>query len=321
MMIDSRLAVGIPEIVREGWVRVWRRKWLLAPGVVIAGATGGIDRGVIGLCHTVSTVRSFLAERFGIGVETSRPDAGNVGGGAPGGIPDLSGVVGGDELARLLAAGIVSLVAVLCVAGLFAVGVAVVARLAQGMLIAGAEPDVLPFGEALRTGWARTWRLIVIISIPPIPITLGGILSLVIVLITTATADVAGDPDAVFAYLGNAEWLLPVLIAINGSLLLVTVGLGLVRGLADRACVLEDRRAVDSFRRGWAVLRAHIGPFVVLLAGQVIAAVLVGWLLHLPRLISPVLIVLQPVNWGIGGTLVAWFSSMWTVAWGGWAIE
>ena len=313
--------MGISEIVREGWARVWRHKWLLALGVIVAGATGGIDRGMVSLWYTAATVRGFLAERFGIGAAQTGSGGGTDGGPVPGGVPDLSSVAGGDELARLLAAGIISLVAVLCVAGLFVVGVAVAARLAQGTLIAGAGPVSLSFAEALRTGWTRTWRLIVIISIPPIPITLGGILSLLIILVATALAGVTGDPDTVIAYLSDAAWLRLMLAIVNGPLILITIGLSLVRGLADRACILEDRKAVDSFRRGWMVLRKHGAPFAILLGGQIAAALAVGWMLYLPRLISPVLIVLQPANWIIGGALVAWFSAMWTVAWNRWATE
>jgi hypothetical protein len=309
------------EIVKEGWQRVWQRKWLLALGVVVAGTIGGIDRGLVGLWYTVAWAQRFLAERFGIGVVPGGPGSAVPGGEQANGVPSLEGVVGGEELARLLAAGVISLVAVLCVAGLFAVGVAIVARTAQGMIIAGAGPDDRPLAEALRTGWMRTRRLIVIISIPPIPITLGGILTLLIVMIATMVAGATGDPPVVVAYLKSAAWLPPLLAMINGPLLLATIGLGLVRGLADRACVLEDRRAVESFRRGWTVLRAHTRPFAVLLAGQVIAALLVGWGLHLPRLLSPALIVLQPLNWIVGGLLVAWFSAMWTVAWEAWAVD
>lgn len=313
--------MGILEIVAEGWKRIWQKKWLLALGVMIAGATGGIDRGLVGLWYTVVGAQRFLAERFGIGAEPGGPGGNVPGGGQASGVPGLEGVVGGEELARLLAAGMISLVAVLCVAGLFAIGVAVVARIAQGMLIAGAGPDDLPFAGALRTAWARTWRLIVIVSIPPIPITLGGIFTLLIVLIATTVAGAVGDPAVVIAYLGSAPWLPPLLAMINGPLLLATVGLGLARSLADRACILEDRRAVDSFRRGWTVLHAHARPFAFLLAGQVIAALLVGWGLHLPRLLSPALVVLQPVNWIVGGLLVAWFSASWTVAWKAWAAD
>ena len=74
----------------------------------------------------------------------------------------------------------------------------------------------------------------------------------------------------------------------------------------------------ESFQRGWSVLRMHSGLFFTLLGIQVIAALVVGLVLRLPRFISPVLIVLQPVNWIVGGLLMALFSAMWTAAWESW---
>lgn len=298
----------IKAVFEAAWQTIWQRKWLLVLGVVVAGALGGIDRGAVNLWYTAQEVRRFLAERFGLG---STP-----GGDVAGGLPDLGGVVGSEDLTRVLTAGVISLVAVLCAAGIFAIGVAVIARWAQGALIAGASQDERPFREALQMGWQRTWRLIVIASIPPIPVTLGGIISLLIVFLATMAAGLAGDPDGVLSYLRDTVWLRPVLILVNGPLLLGTIGLAMVRGLVDRACVLEDRRVWDSFRLGWAVPERHPGLFFTLLGGQVLAALAVGWILRLPRLISPIFIVLQPVNWIVGGVLVALFSAMWTVAWG-----
>ncbi len=310
---------------RAHLARAWRAvrgsKYLLALGVVVAAAGLGLDGGLSGLV--------WLLIRRGMQADgAAAPLAEAVGaslGAAAAELPASGGVSPGELLA--LIAGVFG---VLLLAGsLSVIGVGVIARAAAGSLIAGVGadggPGALPLREALRTGWQRAWRLIIILSIPPIPATVGAILSVAGVGILLYAAGLSGDPAGALALLRESRGLHVALAALNAPLVVVSLALAWVQIMADRACVLEDRRALDSFRRGWQVMRPHLASAAGLLLLQLGVGVAVGVLLRLPGMavpagaLAPLACLLRPLAWLVTGGLVALFSALWTLAWRGWA--
>ncbi len=293
---------------RAHLARAWRAvrgsKYLLALGVVVAAAGLGLDGGLSGLV--------WLLIRRGMQADgAAAPLAEAVGaslGAAAAELPASGGVSPGELLA--LIAGVFGLL--LLAGSLSVIGV-------------GGEPGALPLREALRTGWQRAWRLIIILSIPPIPATVGAILSVAGVGILLYAAGLSGDPAGALALLRESRGLHVALAALNAPLVVVSLALAWVQIMADRACVLEDRRALDSFRRGWQVMRPHLASAAGLLLLQLGVGVAVGVLLRLPGMavpagaLAPLACLLRPLAWLVKGGLVAFFSALWTLAWRDWA--
>jgi hypothetical protein len=221
---------------------------------------------------------------------------------------------------RLGVAGLIMLTATLLIIGVI-VGVLVIV-LRGGLIAASAEADQTgetSLRSALRQGWHHTWRLILIASVPAIPITLAAIAAVLISWIAIRqtggleTLRLAGE---VRRALGVRLLLVSILVLCPFSL--VTAALSMLRPFADRACILEDRGAFASYRRGWEVLRAHPGDAILLALFQLVVQVAVGSLVSIPRLAAAVCIAAAPLLWVLFGIFRAYFLALWTLAWREW---
>lgn len=217
-------------------------------------------------------------------------------------------------------AGLIALTGLLLLL-LIAVGVLIIVM--RGSLIAAVgqidATGTATLSFALRAGWRKTWRLIIIASIPPIPVTIAAI---VFVLIATAMVVQAGGIDAINATAAERQsvfgWLFLTGLCLFVPFSLITYGLGLLSRLAERACVLDDGRVLESFRRGWEVVREHPGDMVLLLLIQVGLNGLLGAVISLPRMISSLYIAVHPIIWLVTGAAITYFMVLWTLAWREW---
>jgi hypothetical protein len=215
-----------------------------------------------------------------------------------------------------LVAGIAIIAIILAV--LVALVLWTVATIARGGLIAGAnavdEGRPSSFGEAWSAGWRKGWRLLGIGILPAIP---GFLLAIVGVLAAVAFGGVA-------RYFGRNVGLpvtanLGILVAgISCILIPIAVVLALLRTFANRACMLENLGVFASYRRGLQVLVDNLGPALVLFLIQIGISILLGIVGFLPGIVAALCCILWPLLILVQGTIAAYFSTMWTLAWRRW---
>jgi hypothetical protein len=213
------------------------------------------------------------------------------------------------------AAAIAAVVVVTVFALLVGLVLWIVSTIARGGLIVGVgeidgggRPS---FGDAWRAGWQKGWRLIGIGLVPAIP----GLLMLLAGLAMVAwwagvgRFGVGGAPR-------SALWaVILAVVCILGPIALV---LNLVRVLANRACMLEDKGVFASYGRGIEVLLDNIGPAIILFLIQAAISVGIGFLMVFPGFILFLCCFLWPILWLIQGAISAYFSGLWTLAWREW---
>jgi hypothetical protein len=200
------------------------------------------------------------------------------------------------------------------------VGIAlwIVSTIARGGLIAGVSTidggGASAFGQAWSAGWQKGWRLLGIGILPGIPAFL---------LVITGLGG-AGVIAAVYGLFGE-EALLPsgaglglLFAALACILIPISLVLGLLQTFANRACMLEDRGVIASYRRGLTVLVENIGPAIVLFLIQVAINIVLGVALFLPGVVMVVCCLLWPLLLAIQGAIASYFSTMWTLAWREW---
>lgn len=173
-------------------------------------------------------------------------------------------------------------------------------------------------GEAVQTAWHKAWLLILIISIPPIPLLVTLILSVLVLGVYFRLAIDSGflaqGPGAALV----TALLFGFLALLNLASATVTVVLELIRHMANRACIIEHTHLWASYRRGWEVLRANFGRALLLFIVQaVMRAVIQVGMLFLNALVG-VVVLLAPLAWLVRGSEKAYLSTMWTLAWLKW---
>jgi len=203
---------------------------------------------------------------------------------------------------------------------LIAIGVAAIVTLGA-MVAAGAEREdgaVLSMSAALKTGWRRAWPMIIIASIPAIPLTLAMTL---VVIASALVINASGG----FAALADSALMARTLLAVIGFSVVVlcpaslaTIALQLAAGLAYRACVMDGTGALDSFRRAWQVLKANFGSAALLAVLHVGIDLGAGALISLPLNLSYVFLPAIVIVWLLRGAARAFTLELWTLAWQGW---
>lgn len=159
------------------------------------------------------------------------------------------------------------IVAVLCLALIIGIAVWVVSVISRGGLIAGVQQvedeGSTSLGQAWRVGASRFWTLFgigILAALPLILMLIAGVVMLVTMIAGgVALADVAEGQVA--------GVVIPALFC-GGALccgaIILAVILQQIRIYAERAAILEGLGWIDAFVRGWEVLRANIGPTIVL---------------------------------------------------------
>lgn len=204
---------------------------------------------------------------------------------------------------------------------LLGITLGVIAIVSRGALIAsaGAVDTPISLGAALKAGWRKAWRLIIIASIPPIPVTIAAIL---IVVLATVVIKQAGGVDVVSSSADLQRQVGGGLLVASTVLLfpfiVATYVLGLLSTLADRACVLENCRVIESYRRGWEMLRLNVKSAAMLALLHLIAGSVIGSALALPDMLSVLCFAVAPLLWIANGVVLAFFITLWTLAWREW---
>jgi len=276
------------QLLSRSWNIIWRYKFLILIGVVVALGSG--------IGSSTSSGSSSIFQWNG-----QAPNVGPFG--EPGRFSNA-----GIALAPALILGVLGLGVVLVIW--------VVSTIARGALIAGAAAadadgeGVASLGQAVADGWQRGWTLLGIGILPAIPgliLLAGGAGAF---LLTAGVVNESGSP-AVNASLA----LMGVLGCIAVPLILV---LGLLRTFANRACMLEGTGILESYGRGFRVLGANLGSAVLLFLLQIGVSIVLGIGLFVPGLIMALCCILWPVLLVVEGMMAAFFSTMWTLAWREW---
>jgi len=206
----------------------------------------------------------------------------------------------------------------ICFLLIIAIIVWVISTIASGSLIAGVDAveDQQPTGFSLSwsEGWQRVWRLVGINLIPTIPILIMLLAGLFYfgAFIGLALFDSQGIMAAIGA---SAIWTVFCFACIG---LPITMAMVALRTFAYRACMLEDLGIVDSYRRGWAVLRANLGAAFALFLLQIGLNIVLAIVLIIPSIFIVLCCILWPLFLVISGTITAYFSTVWTLAWREW---
>jgi hypothetical protein len=276
------------KLLSRAWEIIWEHKFLILLGVLVVLSSGGNNSG------------SFYGAQY-------RVDAGDrpFGPGA-----------GRDWLPALEAWSVALIVLVVVLVMAIALVLWGISTIARGGLISAVDEidggGSTSFRAAWRAGWARGWRLIGIGLVPAIP----GLLILLPVLVMVAV----WWATPVAYRLGTAEW--GVLAALSAVVLCVVAPmvliLNLLRELANRACMLEDMGVVASYKRGVEVLRANLGPAIVLFLIQVAITIGLGVLMIIPGIVLVLCCILWPILLLLQGGIAAYFSTLWTLAWRVW---
>ncbi len=117
--------------------------------------------------------------------------------------------------------------------------------------------------------------------------------------------------------LANIRSFIPA-IALVCLFLIPSLLLILLRTFANRACMLGDLGVVASYRQGFEVLGANLGPSFILFLLQIAISVGVGLALFIPGALILLCCFLWPLLLLIQGTFAAFFSTLWTLAWNQW---
>jgi hypothetical protein len=289
-------------ILRQTWQIIRENPALLALGlfVVFGAGNGAIGEWLPGLLSPISLPSNPLSAALDLPVVPSDPSA----------LP----LPAAEPRAWLALAGLG--VSLLCAVVFAAVLFGVLSVLARGSLIvAAADADTgRPVGlkGAVRASWKKLWRLLVILSIPFIPVTLGAIIVTLFYRAQFGPGGVSSLADLAAPFADPA--FRAIVAALMLPLLAASLALGFFQVLADRACLLEDRHPLDSYRRAWAVFRAHPGSLAALLAVELALRIGLGIATGLLTL-TIVCRFVVPLPLLLGVLLRTYLATLWTVGW------
>lgn len=294
-------------LLQRAWEIIWNNKWLLVLGLVIAlsSSSGGS-----------------LPSSSGSGYQFDQEDWGEPYELPEGGYESPEEFFADPEVQRMLpwvgalaGVGVMLLIVLIAIGVVIGLAIWVVTTLASGALVYAV--DLLDGGEkasirdAVGAAWSRGWRLIGIALVPAIPVIVLFIAAGGLVL---GAVNVAGGSGAAAAFSGLGIAAI-ALMCLTG---LAALALGLLRYLAERACMLENTGVFDSYGRAWAVLRDNFGQALVLFLLEIAIRATLGLLLIAPRIFIAICCFLWPLAWLIDASLITYFSTVWTLAWRRW---
>lgn len=182
------------------------------------------------------------------------------------------------------------IIGLVCLALIIGLILWVLSIIGRGALIAGVQQvedeGQTSFGSAWRVGLSRFWTIFGIGFLAALPIL---IIVLVLIGVGIAVAVGAGynfTNDVPERALGVILPALACLIPLACVTVVLAVVLAQIQLYAERAAILEGHGWIEAFKRGWQVLKTHLGPTIIfwlifLLIGGVLAAIVVGGILAL----------------------------------------
>lgn len=280
----------------QAWDMIWKNKFLIFLGMlVVLGGVGWGGSGSQGYSNWDDNSNSQNPLQFGFDFSSPFQELG---------------------LTKLAFVGILILIVL---AFLIILALWVIGTISRGGLIYGADmvsrEQSASFGESLRAGWNRGWRLIGIGLVPSIPVFLLMIGAFISAGFYTGGRVILQDGE-VFR-IPNVAVFLPI-ITITCILVFMTFALSLLRTFANRACMLEDRGVFESYRRGLEVLGNNLGSTIVLFIIQVVVSIGIGLILLVPGFLVALCCLLWPLMLFVQGTFTALYSTLWTLSWNQW---
>ncbi len=165
-------------------------------------------------------------------------------------------------------------------------------------------------------GWRRILPMVVIASIPAIPLTVGATL---VVVAGTLMARGAGGVAALSSDPALAQQVAASVTLAGLAILclpgLITLPLALLVVLAYRACILEGLGALASYRRAWQAVRARPGPVMILVVIGWVVSILANTVSFLPEQLTLIFLPAIALVWIIQGVARAYYLALWTCGW------
>jgi len=230
-----------------------------------------------------------------------------------------------EQLAELAAVGgatIAIIAVVLCFVLIIGLALLYVGLVAEGGMIAGVNQIEIggdgssSFKEAWSAGWARGVPLFIINFLMGLPVLVLVIVALVLIVPVILAAGSFSEATGQIVAGGG---ILAIIIALLCLSLLIGIPLSILRQLAVRACVLEEKGTVEALGRGWEIFTSNVGEVLitaVIRFGLGIGVGIVAAIATIILIFTCIGILLVPV---IGGAVQAVFSAYWTLAWREWA--
>ncbi|MCJ7716901.1 MAG: hypothetical protein MUO54_10350 [Anaerolineales bacterium] len=283
------------KLFSKAWDIIWKNKFLILLGVLIALSGGGSNGGNPSL-FTFSGDETDWQNFPGFDFEYGNP------------FQNL-------DLPLIAIGGIVVLVLVLLLVSLVFWALGTISR---GGLI-GAVNEIeqgnsTNFSNAFQAGWQKGWRLIGIGLVPAIP---GVVLAVLAIISVVMLGGIDVFTQGEFHPAVGVGAFLP-LIVLSCIMLPVMLILSLLRVFANRACMLEDLDVIGSYRRGFEVLGDNLGPAALLFLLQIAISFGLGIMMLVPGILIALCCLLWPVFLLVEGGFTAYYSTLWTLAWNEW---
>jgi hypothetical protein len=284
------------KIFTRAWEIIWNNKFLILLGVLVAlGGTSGGGGNPTGYTFDQSDFDWQQPPQFDYDLPPNFPTW---------------------DISPLVITGVILLIVAAIVIG-FALWV--LGTISRGGLIYGVyqldSGETTDFSDCFRAGWKKGWRLIGIGLIPAIP-------GLVLFLIGIFLFIMFGGLEVIFqGNFHNFGWGFAAPIAVLACLMVpVAIVLSLLRTFANRACMLEDQSIISAYRRGFEVLGDNLGPAILLGLLQLALSIGIGVMMIIPSFLMALCCLLWPILLLIEGAFVAYYSSLWTLAWKEWTL-
>ena len=285
------------KLFSRAWDLIWKHKFLILLGVLVALGGAGGGGGSQGMNAGGSDFNFQQPPQFDFHYDLTRPFQGL-------------------DLPVLAVGGILVLVLIFVLIGLV---MWVISTTARGGLIHGAnqvsQEKESSFGESFQAGWRKIWRLIGIGLVPALPALLLGVLALVSLGMYSGISVIQGPGMGLDLPRMGVFAPAVVLSCVLVPLILV---LSLLRTFANRACMLENLGVFASYRRGAEVLGANLGSALILFLLQLAISIGIAVVMFLPGILIALCCFLWPLLLLVQGTFVAFYSTLWTLAWNQW---
>jgi hypothetical protein len=291
-------------LVKRGWKIVWNNKWLILLGMLAVLGGSGVAMGSNGANYNYQQQNQPQYTWEGDQGEFPWPDD----------VPEP------DWDALAAAAGTIAAigVALCCILFLIAIVLWLIGIIASGGMIDGV--NVLDtggessFALAWQAGWKKFGRLLGIRLITWIPVLL------MIAVIFLMVGGIMGSVLTRQPVIMGTGITLTVIVAIVllGTLGLIIFFMGILRMLADRACMLEDMRVFEAYKRAFVIFRDNILSALLVYSVQFGFMIIIATIFGVPIFFFTCCCCLWPALLAILGTFTALFSGVWTLAWKNW---
>ncbi|MEW6085572.1 MAG: hypothetical protein AB1607_13355 [Chloroflexota bacterium] len=265
------------EVITRAWQIIWKHKVLWVFGILAScGRGGGGGNGGGG--------------NSGYDVSSGQP-------------PDLPPQVlrWMQTIEQNLTTIVIVLLAVVCIIWIVSIFLGVIGKvgLIRGTAQVEGGAESLVFGELFSGSVPYFWRMFGLSLILSLPVFIIAV-AIAVVLAGGLVAS-GGEEGAMFAMMG----MIPVLLGCLCLLVPVMFVLGMIFRQAENAVVLEDMSIIPAITRGWEVVKANLGPIILMAIILFVIGLVVEFLIAIPALaiFAPAVIAFIAGN---GQTAISW---------------